>query len=332
MTLLDLIKIDYNINLGGKRGARSNIYLATYNNVKFAVKYKKIDDNDYKEIINNKYGEYPLVHKLNDKYCNLFMTLYDYKLANNYKFDKSLYDYTKKSKKFLDTIIESPYTIIELWTYVDNILPLIPYLKKIYLNCIKQLAYIFYILSLHDCIYVDCHKYNIGIQYTNNKFILIKNNKIKTYGNKVILLDYDPNCLKISSWPSETNTIKHTYYYLLIQQPTLNIFYDCNNFEIFYKKYLDFNNILYNKNFKISLKKKEIIKSYLPILTSNEINKNIEKLLYKILFTKHFQKTLLHNNYIKYIKFNYYISKKHILFIIKNLNDTRQILYYLLLN
>ena len=94
MSLIDLINIDYNKILG--KGACGIIYLGTYNNNKYAIKFKKlIDETHYTE------EPYTFWKLLNFLYPGLFLTLFDYKLnTNNIKIDFSDKDISKLSLEY----------------------------------------------------------------------------------------------------------------------------------------------------------------------------------------------------------------------------------------
>jgi hypothetical protein len=331
MSLIDIINIDYNKILG--KGKSGIIYLGKLNNNKYAIKYRKILKSDYNELVENTHGQYIFWKKLNFLYPKLFLTLYDYKVDNNNYYinfsDQNISDKDIEYQKYKNKVWNSPYTIIECISIIDDTLDKLYNKPKIYYNCFIQYAYQIYILYNYDFINRDVHIKNVGIIKTKPKIIDILSYKIKNYGYKTQMIDYED--LHHISWTSYKNNIENyngTYYFLIINQ---NLIYNCNNFEKYYKKFIDTNEILYDKNFIIKDKYKKKIKKYLPNEQINNLEK-IENILFKILYQKKFQKQLLKLNFYKFIKFDFLIPIKTILFIIKNIKKPDTILYYLIEN
>lgn len=336
MTLLDLIKVKTKI-LG--IGYTAIVYLGIdKNNKKFAIRYRKIKDiNEYNLIKEKKYQPYKLISKLNKKYPNLFITLYDYKIVDNIKIDFEKLLEFRYSKEYMKEVIKngrklwnSPFTSIECYSLVDLTLSEIKLNKKIFYNCFIQLANIIYILKKNQLAHYDLHKSNIGLINVDNKFLSILNHKVNNYGYQIQLLDIEG----FSFYKKYYNCYYNILFIDIISfKYRKNIIFSFEKFEKYYYDYIknDFIDILYNKNFIIPKKYKLKLDQYLPE-APDEINEHLIKLLFKLLYAEKFQRLLLKDNFIKYIKFELNLPLATILFIIKNINYEKQILNYLLIN
>ena len=332
MSLIDLIKVDYNKILG--KGYSGIIYLGTYNNNKYAIKFgKQSDKSDYRDTL------YIFWCKLNFKYPGLFLTLFDYRLdTNNIKIDFSDTDLSKFPMEFRKEKLkkwESKYTAIECFSLIDDVLPSIYNVKKkIYYNCFIQYAYLIYILHMENTMNGDVHANNVGIIYTKSKYTKILDYNIKTYGYKIQMIDYEEiEFIDSDVYKNNKDFINGTYFMLIrfgIFFKVNNILCDCSKFEKYYNNYINVGSV-YDKNFIIDDKYNLELKKYLP---DEEIYNSdiILKFLYKILYQKQFQKQLLKSNFKKFIPFKLLLSLDTILFIIKNMKKPNVILYYLLAN
>lgn len=312
--MLKYVKFDLN-NLHDN-GDNAKIYLAEYNNKKYIVRYRGFSDKDYKDLLINNYGPFNTVNKLNYKYPNYFTILYDYKIKKkNYNLKKITYN----------------YTLIEMYEYIPYLIR--KYLfNKIYFNLFTQIIYILYILDIENIVYPEAHDRNFGLIKTNKKYIKIFNYKIPTNGYFVKLFDYDDIIEK--KWPNYKTQLNNGFncsygsIFFLLFHYTLLI-----NTDNFYNYYKFNNNYEIKYSDKIIIPKKYVQKliKYLPKVEINDIVKKfLLQFLFKIKYTKKYQKLLLQDKFEKYIEFQYLIPKNIIKFIVKNANNIKSILLFLI--
>ena len=174
----------------------------------------------------------------------------------------------------------------------------------------------------------DIHAANVGVIYTKPKKINILNYKIKNYGYKIVMIDYE-DMFKINDndYIKNKENTNGTYYFMIKYQ---NIIINFTDFEEYNSKYIKKNRTQFI-DFIPDKKYKEKIQKYLP----NEEIYNIELIentLYKILYQEEYQKQILKNNFTKFIPFKLLLPLDTILFIIKNMKHPDVILYFLLAN
>jgi hypothetical protein len=304
------------------------------NNIKCAIKYSKIDEETYEEIKQNNNIIYKFWEKLNLLYPDLFLTLYDFWTDDAQYIidfdDKDLSWANDDFKKYKNKIWNSKYTVIECMSCIDTTFtPLLDNIDlKIYYNCFIQLAYQITILDFHDLVHIDLHLENVGIKYTNPTKINICFNKINNYGYKVQLIDYESIIHKSWSKYTENKLLSNGSYYHLIRHMWLLV--NGTEFYKYYHKYIP-EYSTYEKNFTIEDEYKKKLKKYLPNEEIYDLD-CIEKFLFKLLYLEKFQRDALKSNFTKFIEFKLLLPLETILFIIKNMKNPDNILYYLLKN
>ncbi len=161
------------------------------NNVEYAYKIEKILEERVKTInkTNNPiYRELHFIDTVASKYPDYFMQLYYYWID-----DKCDYYNHESSSTDNDSLNNSNYCIIKIYSLVDAILPDIVNklnTKQRY-SIIIQLSYIIYLLTKHKYIHGDLHIRNIGVKYVDkNKKQDIFGNMVPLYGYQIVIIDY----------------------------------------------------------------------------------------------------------------------------------------------
>ena len=315
-------------------GMMGTVYLVKDKlNNKYAMKIEKIlQKHINKSLEYDLWREIEFSNKMNKKYPEHFMKIYDDWIDKkcNHKQDwekqgLKLEFFDKSSQNYYRKLFDSPYCSVKIYSLIDltlkNVYKQIN--EKQYYDIFIQCLYIMYLCNKSGYLHRDWKMDNIGIIKTDEEYINIFNNKIKTHGYKVVLLDYGAVIHKkyvLSSYEKNLFANKMTDLFFMFDRYKYNMIF---NFKEFENKYnVDtFNNITINEETK-----KEIQK-YLPKFNKN--NDILSQYIYKIIYYNDFENRLIGND-IKPIKPKLLLPQEKILFIIKNIYNIKKCILFLI--
>jgi serine/threonine protein kinase len=301
-----MIKIK-NIKIGkilGK-GGNGEVYNATYNNKEYALKVIWIKDNEIE--YNTEYSHWREIESL-----KTLSKLYP-------SFFKKVYD--------VDIIKEGEKTFIRmLMTKMDTTFDkiILKLTDKEKYDCYIQIIYCIYLMSSNGYFHRDLGDTNIGVNYTDTKYLTIFGKKINTNGIHIMIHDFGEAFNKkfsetLSNNKSAPNDLLDKIYSS----------YNYSSFIKYYKIKTDIYNHFLETKCKILPEENLIIDKYLNknIISKSNISFH-KKIIYQLLFTEKFEKAVLSEKKIKFEKFidmNSYIPKPIILLIYKNLENPKLI-------
>ena len=313
-------------------GMMGTVYLVKDKlNNKYAMKIEKIlEKNSEKSLKYDLWREIKFSKTMNKKYPKHFMKIYDHWIDSNCnhiqdwnKIGLKLENFDKETQIYYKKLFNSSYCSIKIYSLID--LTLKDIYEKIndeqYYDIFIQCLYVMYLCNNLGYLHRDWKMDNIGIVKTKDKYIDIFDNKIKTHGYLVVLLDYGGIIHKkyiLSSYEKKLFTIKMTDLFFMFDRYKYNMIYNFTEFENKYK--IDtFDNV------KINNKIKKDIQEYLPELKKN--NDILSQYIYKIKYYDKFENQLIDNN-IKLIKPKLLLPQKVIEFMIKNIYDIKKIILF----
>jgi hypothetical protein len=306
MNLFDLQKIKL---LGF--GCYGYVYLVKYRNKEYALKvsYINLDDqnNDYINIKN----EEILNKTIFKKYPNQFTKLIKISFKENCDEITGSTNMINLSK--YKTCIYRLYSVVDtIWKNID----LSKFSLKVKYSMFIQLYNIYNILDKKKYIHGDILDKNIGIKYTTDKFLIINNKEIPTFGIYIQMIDYDKLVNK------ETSDIKHFKYKQ--KKDKDNIIMLMSNLKNFMIETMT--NIESSKReiFYNNLRNMDLYKKYNNFCKYNTILHDWLVLS----FNPQIYKRLLNNYQLKTTKL--YLPKSDILNIVKLYNHTDKIIDYLI--
>jgi hypothetical protein len=183
------INMKYEIIKKIKSGGQGSIYKIKYKHKMYALKIEKVLETEIKKNYASVYWrEIEFAKTMNNKYPDLFMTLYDYDIIQdcNFKLDNPY------NIEQINNMNKSVFCSRKIYEYIDVTLDKIINklkLRELY-SIIIQLSYIIYTMNKNGYTHNDLHIYNIGVIKTSKKYITIFGYKIPTYGRIIKLLDY----------------------------------------------------------------------------------------------------------------------------------------------
>jgi len=187
---VDKYKIIKKLDVGGF----GTIYLVKKDKKEYALKIEKILEEEVKKDLSSPvWREIDFATNLGNLYPDQFMKLYDYDIIDECKHYQEYTGQKKEKKEYMENRIKSKYCSRKIYSLIDITLKeLIPKLKnqnEIY-SIIIQISYAIYLMNNHGYTHNDLHTGNIGIIFTNKKYIKIFNEDIPTYGYQVNIIDY----------------------------------------------------------------------------------------------------------------------------------------------
>lgn len=314
-------------------GLTGKVYLVSKGSEKYAMKIEYIQSGDDAALQN----ELKFTDEVAKKYPDQFMQLIEYDIVSNCKeeapkipewMDKREVEYFENLRKN-NLCVRKIYSLIDSTAEKLNVRKMS--LKQRY-SMLIQLFYINYLMESSGFVHGDFHKGNMGvIKVGTGKKIKIFDTYILTYGNKFVAIDYG-GILHKSSISSERlyqhhNVSESTHFkdHLIFDKTgILNTISNDIDFWNFIKK----NNIQMkgmDHDLKLIISQPEI--EFLKTFSDNKV---ILFELYRLIFTKRFQKVILGEKFKKVIPFKYYIPLSDIIFIYSNLQDTKKVINYLI--
>lgn len=173
-------------------GMNGTTYLASHNNKKYALKIEKIFEKDIKKSTSSPtWREIEFCKYMNKKYPDQFLTLYEHEIINNCEHEQKFSIDIKTFKKSVqNTLIEknkSTFCSVKVYSLVDTTLRKLKdnLTDKEAMSIMVQVANIVYILHEHGYTHNDLHLDNIGVKYTDKKYITILGKQVPTYGRLI---------------------------------------------------------------------------------------------------------------------------------------------------
>lgn len=326
------------------KGMLGTVYLATDNkNNKYAIKIEQILEKDIKKSYKSSvWREVEFVNKMSKLYPNHFMKLYDHRIEDNCKHKQSwksldikLADIPLKYREKYKKLQKSKYCSVKLYSYVDTTLDKVMWSNEhfnynMYYDLFIQVIYVIFLMNKHGYLHNDLHSKNIGVVYTNKKFVNIFGHKIPTHGMFIQAIDY--------------GFVLHKKYDLTAREkvklenemdlfPVINsLVISYGSFWDNYKKYLK---DIDNKTASLKLNKNDKDMLF-PFIEHLDLSRENENFLLRSLFI-----LLCYENYEKYLMGNklkevyppiYMIPINVSLFIISNIYNVEKIIKYVIDN
>lgn len=310
----------------------SVVYLGTdENDNKYAIKISKASSKSKEKTVR----EIDFCETMCEKYPDHFIKLYDYKFIKdkgNVDFSEYLHLLNKEQTDYYSNLIKSNYLSVKLFSHID--MTLYDYINtwkyfdnKLFYDLLIQVIYLINEIHKNGYYHGDMHFRNIGLMKTDKKYIEIADNKIRTNGFFVTIIDCENVIHKkytLTNNEEKDLTYKNDLFSLI------NSLYNFQELKSKYNK--EFNNINYTF-FKINEQDEIIIKKHLENTNmNNETKIFLYNTLYKLLFYEKIQREVLGDKFKKAIKPFFLIPLKTLLFIISNINDISKVLDYVVFN
>lgn len=322
----------YNIIKELGQGMVGITYLVEFDSNQYALKIEKIPESHALDKFNTKYAEWREIEfseQFGNNYPEQFIKLYAWDIIDNCDYSNPN-DFTHLPKEVqtrLQEKIDSKFCIRKLYSLVDTDLSKIikTLNKKQIYSLIIQTAHIIWLLDTEGYSHNDLHGQNIGVIYTDKKYINILNDKIPipTYGNIFTALDFG-NLTK--------NTWKLTEYEKNFKsKDTIRILTKLVKYEIKFDVGSKQNNKLLtvkeigsgSMNKIIETVEWEDLDQYIT-----DSNPNDKIILYQILYPDIFQQIFFGDNYNSTIKLVYLIDIDDIIYFMKNKSNLKKIIKY----
>jgi hypothetical protein len=304
---------------------------------KYAYKIMRLSSKKVKQMET----ELKFYKEMGNKYPDHFLTLYDYRIQKDCKFQftpkqsidkhhkKQFTKIQKKNKLCAEFLI--PYAGEPLWWYLGFRCKGRIRTDKM-LSIIIQYIYIAYLINKHNYIHYDLHDGNICVLPTKDTHINILGRKIPTYGIRLVAVDYgtvryrgekNTHAFIRDDFKRNTNDIYAILFTLLEYCYSIN---NKNAVTQVLRGALDKDIMNYTKTIipliKCKYKDKQWIKGHAVTLAALYV-----KLIYPSVFIDN-----IHQRYKKfrdtYIPFNYVIPREVIQYMIVNFYNPTAVLIY----
>lgn len=265
--------------------------------------------------------------KYPDQFTNLLVYDFIDNCTHKQKYSFPIKTFPLKAQENFIKLKNSNWCIRKVFELIDGSLDSVLgdlNIKQIY-SMIVQLCWIIKLLESNGYIHGDIHSGNIGFIQTKSKYINIWNQKIPTYGYIFKLIDYGlvaHKSDKLNIWEKEN--IKYLFTNGEVTS-IIHLLFDNQKFWNWVNK----NKIKYN-DYKTDLKafNKTPEKKYIKKITSN---KDLQFLLFQIMYPEQYQKLALGNNFIKTIEPKIYTDLIDIILIIQNTKNIDLISKYFII-
>jgi len=312
------------------KGMHGTVYLVKNSEgVEFAMKVEQIFEKDLEQNFKSTvWREIDFANTMSSKYPQQFMKIFEYENKRCdyiHELEQNRWSSMNvKLKEYYEELFASPFCSIKITSIIDQMLHNIIYKisdKKIIYDLFIQVVYISYLINKEGYYHRDLHPKNIGVIYTDVKFINILGKNIPT--NSYILQAIDYGMVIHSKYDLDENERKQ-----LVNNNDLYI----NIYKIIFKimlkelieKYPDKD---INQLVPISKKDQKKIKKVLDYIIDHDNYAYFEELLYKIIFFDKFQEQIGIDDKVKLFDF---LSIKDVKYIFKNYNNLEKILLYLI--
>jgi len=342
--LIDRVKLGKQLG----KGMMGTTYLATdKDGNKYAYKIERILPRETRKNLNSTFWrEVDFGVNLANKYPDLFMSLYDWKIINKCEhkqdfsgFDFKMEDLPKEQQNYYKRVNASPYCSIKLWSLIDGVLhdmvePQLKFSKKVFYDIYIQILNIIYVMNKEGYFHNDLHPGNIGYIKTDKKFINIMGKDIPTHGYILKAIDFglvlhDKYPLT-PSWREKyenDNDLFPVFNLLSIELKTDKL--NGNYTWKWFNEWLETSNKLH-----IPKKYIEKLEKYLP--EGHSLNKDNYKWfmnkLFKMLEYEEWQRIITKNKTLQGIKPSYNIPETHLLYLVKHIYEPEKVLKYFLNN
>lgn len=299
-------------------GFSGTTYLVEKNNKQYALKIQHIFKDDIKYNIKSPvWREIEFSKTFAKKYPNQFLQLHNYFFISNCKYkQKYPLELNPKFINYVEKRNSSPFCSIKIYSLIDNTLDKLNLKLNEYYSILIQTIYAVYLLNKNGYIHADIHQGNIGIKKTDKKYIKIFGKSIPTFGNQVQIIDYETiqhKKYKINNNEFYEKVLKNELLWAM-----MNLSFDLRDFYSKMPKNYDSKKLL---NKFINSDEDKLLKKY-----SDDVM--IRFGLYQLIYPEKFQKEVFGNNKIIPIKF--YIPIEDILYMVKNKENIKSIVKYLL--
>ena len=314
------------------QGMVGQTHLVELDCIKYALKIEKIPELNASEKFDTKYPEWREIEfsqEFGNKYPDQFIKLYAWDIIDNCDYvNPSDFSYLPEEvQKRLQEKIDSKLCIRKLYSLVDTSLSkIIKTLdKKQLYSLIIQTANIIWLLGTEGYSHNDLHGQNIGVVFTDKKYInVLKNNiPIPTYGCIFTALDFG-NITK--------KTWKLTEYEKKFKsKDTIRILTKL----VKYENKFDVGSIQINKLLGIKEVGTVLMDKIKETVEWDDLNQYIidlnpddKLILFQILYTEIFQQILLGDKFEKINKLIYLIDIEDIIYFMKNKSNLKKIIKY----
>jgi len=179
-------------------GVYGSTYLVKKGNMNYALKIEKVLQNEIKEDLSSPvWRDIDFAKTLGSKYPDFFMKIYAYDIIDECKHIQKYPSYVKYFSKELQESLDERknssfcsrkiYSLID--TTLENLVSKLKDLNQIY-SIIVQICYAIYLMHKEGYTHNDLHPGNIGIIYTDKKYIKIFDENVPTFGYQVNFIDY----------------------------------------------------------------------------------------------------------------------------------------------
>ena len=185
---------DYKIIKKIETGGFGTVYLVKKDKKEYALKIEKILESEVKKDLSSPiWREIDFATNFANLYPDQFMQLYEHDIINDCNHHQEYTGNKKEKKEYMENRIKSKYCSRKIYSLIDiELRELMPKLKnqnEIY-SIIIQISYAIYLMNKYGYVHTDLHTGNIGIIYTNKKYLKIFDQDIPTYGYQVSIIDY----------------------------------------------------------------------------------------------------------------------------------------------
>lgn len=185
---------DYKIIRELGSGMYGTVYLVEKDGKKYALKIGHILEKDLnKDLSSPLWREIEFMTNFTNNNPDQFMQLIEYDVVNRCEHVQKYASLMRKSKeKHLIALSKSPYCSRQILNLIDVSMEKINFSENINLNysLVVQVLYAVYLMHKAGYVHLDLHLANIGVKYTDRKYVKIFGKDVPTFGHQVQLLDF----------------------------------------------------------------------------------------------------------------------------------------------
>jgi len=185
---------DYKIIKELGSGMYGTVYLVEKDGKKYALKIGHILEKDLnKDLSSPLWREIEFMTNFTNNNPDQFMQLIEYDVVNRCDHVQKYASLMRKSKeKHLIALSKSPYCSRQILNLIDVSMEKINFSENLNLNysLVVQVLYAVYLMHKAGYVHLDLHLANIGVKYTDRKYVKIFGKDVPTFGHQVQLLDF----------------------------------------------------------------------------------------------------------------------------------------------